>query len=155
MYQQQVRHPLTQSLDSLDGETFEAMFELFRQIGIFWRNLDDAEAYRSRLYAFMQNRINLRPIYHQYYQLARQTLDQLIAEQGQEQAYRLLFTDAQANQPPAETPLAVTRQKVSNEFVTFQLAQGGFRVFGADNYPGFIGGANIPGQPAPYRTAEE
>jgi len=155
MYQKQIQSPVADNIPALQQETFDSMFALFEQIGIFWNNLDDAEQYRSRLVAFMQNRIKLRPIYREYYVLAAKTIKQLIEEHGEQLAYQLLFTDKQANQPPADTPLAITRQKVSNEFVTFQLAQGGFKSFGAENYPGFIGGANIPGKPAPYRGSEE
>jgi hypothetical protein len=79
-------------------------------------------------------------------------MDELIAERGEEAAYALLFTDPGALETPPRTPLALVRQCVSNEFVAWQLALGGFKSWGAENYCGYIGGAFIPGQPAPYRT---
>jgi hypothetical protein len=114
--------------------------------------MDDPEPYRSQLYTFMLNRISLRPIYQSYYVLAKTVMDELITTYGEEQAYVFLFTDKDAAQSPPETPLAVTRQKVANEFMALQLSLGGFKAWGAINYCGFIGGPNIPGQPAPYRT---
>jgi hypothetical protein len=45
-------------------------------------------------------------------------------------------------------------RREANEFVAFRLAVGGFAAFGATNYRGFFGGANIAGQPVPYRVGE-
>jgi len=160
---QQLEHPVSQALKPLEQETFDAMFELFSQIGIFWQNIADSKPYKSRLYAFMQNRIRLRPSYDDYYKIAHKTLTVLIAELGEEKAYQFLFTNTEINKsqseiydlPYKEKCLALTRQKVSNEFVAYQLALGGFKAFGAKNYLGYIGGAYIPDEPVPYRTAEE
>lgn len=155
MRQTQTRHPVCETQAPIDPDTAETMFELFKQIGVYWNNMKDAESCRSRLYTFMQNRINLRPIYRDYYIMARHTIKELIAEHGEQKAYEIIFTDPLANQPPAESRLAITRQKVSNEFVTLQLSLGGFKDFGAKNHLGYIGGAYIPGKPVPYRTSEE
>ena len=53
---------------------------------------------------------------------------ELVDTMGKDNAYRTLFTDKSANQSPPVTPLALVRQKVSNEFVAFQVSQGGFKV---------------------------
>ncbi len=58
-------------------------------------------------------------------------------------------------QTPPVTPFQLTRQYVSNELIALQLSLGGFLRWGAINYPGYFGGANVPGMPAPYRTMEE
>lgn len=147
-------HPLSKDLPPPDPQVFASMWNMFVHIGKFWQNMDDPEPYRQNLYTFMENRISLRPIYHEYYAMARRVTDELIASMGEDQAYAYLFTDAGAAQQPPETPLAVTRQKVANEFMALQLSVGGFKVWGATNLPSYIGGANIPGQPAPYRTFE-
>ena len=154
MYQVRAKHPLSNDLSVLDEAVFDSMWSLFCQIGQYWQNMDDPTPYRLQLYSFMLNRMSLRPIYRNYYITAAAVIHQLIEQYGEQQAYVVLFTDTEANKSPPETPLALTRQKVSNEFVALQLALGGFRSFGAINYCGYIGGANIPGQPVPYRTFE-
>lgn len=153
MYQQLVNHPANIGAQPLAPEVYEGMFELFEQICRFWGNLEHAHSFKSRLFVFMDNRIRLHPEYRSIYSHARQTLVELIDEIGKEAAYAKLFTDPAANQAPPETPLALARQKVSNEFIAFQVSQGGFKAFtGAINYPGYIAGAFIPGEPAPYRA---
>ncbi|MDI9776165.1 hypothetical protein [Pseudomonas sp.] len=156
MYQQQVNHPANLGAEPLATEVYEAMYEVFEQISTFWGNLPAPQQYKSRLFVFMDNRIRLHPEYRSIYTQAKHTLDALIAEVGKAQAYKTLFTDPAANQSPPETPLALARQKVSNEFIAFQVSQGGFKAFtGAVNYLSYIAGAFIPGEPAPYRTTQE
>jgi len=155
MYEKQALHPLSDTLVSLDPEVYGSMFNLFEQIGIFWGNMTDATPCKSLLYTFMDGRMRLYPIYRVYYIQSGKILDALIKEMGNEKAYRFLFTDKKINQKPIETPLALVRQKVSNEFISLQLSLGGFKKFGADNYLGYIGGAYIPGEKPPYRIAKE
>lgn len=156
MYQQQVNHPANIGAEPLAPEVYEGMFELFEHICSFWANLDDPQSFKSRLFVFMDNRIKLHPEYRSIYSHAKQTLDDLIQKLGKAEAYKTLFTDPAANQAPPETPLALARQKVSNEFIAFQVSQGGFKAFtGAINFPGYIAGAFIPGEPAPYRALGE
>ncbi|OSM05065.1 hypothetical protein [Magnetofaba australis] len=154
MQTEQILHPVSAELTPLEADDFDTLFQLFEQIGVFWGNMADSQNHRSQLYRFMQNRTALRPIYYEYYAMAAKTLNELIAQMGQQQAYVYLFTDQQINQKPATTPQAITRQYVSNEFVALQLSLGGFAAYGAQNYPGYIGGGYISGQPAPYRTGE-
>lgn len=155
MYQERAHHPLSDQLPVTDDDVRKSMWALFVRIGTFWRNLDDPQPYESRLYSFMTNRITLDPLYKDYYATARTVINQLIADKGEDATYEFLFTDAQANVAPPTTPLALARQKVSNEFVALQMALGGFLAFGALNYPGYFGGANIPGAPVPYRPMED
>lgn len=155
MYQKAAKHPLSANLPPISDEVFTSMWEIFIHIGKFWQNMDDPEPLKSQLYSFMVNRINLRPIYNDYYKIAKIVMDELITEYGNDEAYEFLFTDSSAMESPPETPLALTRQKVANEFMAWQLALGGFKSWGAKNYCGYIGGAYIPNQPAPYRTFED
>lgn len=161
MYQQNILHPSLEMTTALDATVYQAMFDIFKHIGLFWNNLENPQQYRTRLITFMDNRMSLRPEYRQHYQLAAITMQQLCEELGEQAAYEKLFTDSDANCPHTNTPLAITRQKVSNEFITFQLNQGGFKAFGADgaskaeNAQGYISGAYIPSQPVPYRTADD
>ena len=155
MYQPAAKHPLSPDMPSIDDDVFASMWDLFVHIGKFWGNMDDASPLRSELYSFMLDRIKLRPTYDQYYACAHRVMHELVRSRGAEQAYEYLFTDPDANQSPPETPVAVTRQMVANEFIALQLCLGGFKAFGALNYCGYIGGANIPHVQIPYRTFEQ
>ncbi|CAB3755673.1 hypothetical protein [Paraburkholderia solisilvae] len=154
MYQPIAKHPLSPAVPAIDDDVFASMWDIFVNIGKFWGNMDDATPHRAELYSFMLDRIRLRPIYGQYYANARDVMRELIREFGSEAAYTRLFTDKDANRVPAETPLAVVRQMVSNEFIALQLCLGGFKASGAVNYCGYIGGPNIPGAQTPYRTPD-
>lgn len=103
----------------------------------------------------MWNRIALLPLYLDYYKIAARVVSELIAKHSgnADMAYKELFTSEEASRAPPTTPLALTRQLVSNEFVTLHFALGGALAFGARNAPGYFGGANIPGNP-PYRPME-
>jgi hypothetical protein len=149
-----LHHPSDQIAGPLDAAVYEAMYQIFANICSFWQNLDTPENYRSQLYTFMDNRMKLRPEYRQYYQLAKITMAEQVQQLGEAKAYEQLFTDSRLKEKHNNQPLAITRQKVSNEFVTFQLNQGGFKAFGATNSTGYISGAFIPGKPVPYRPLE-
>jgi hypothetical protein len=155
MYQDRAHHPLSAPGDTVAADVRETMWRLFEQIGKFWGNAADSRPFESRLYSFMANRVALNPLYTQYYATAKTVIDQLVAERGESAAYEYLFTDPLLNESPPVSPAALVRQLVSNEFIALQLALGGFLAFGATNYPGYFGGANVPGAPAPYRTMED
>ncbi len=154
------RHPLCIDVKDLDEKIFNAMWEIFYYIGKLWGNMhptmDDISC-KLLLYSFMLNRINMRPIYREYYSIAVKAMEKLIEENGgdKDKAYKYLFTDRDLAQTPPETLIALTRQLVANEFMALQLSLGSFKAFGATNYCGYIGGAYIPGQPLPYRPFEE
>lgn len=154
MYQASEPHHLSASLPPIREEVFASMWRLFVHIGKFWSNMDAPEPYKTQLYTFMVNRISLDPIYHQYYLLAKEVTDRLIDKLGEDAAYAFLFTDPEAADTASKSALALTRQFVSNEFIAWQLALGGFKAWGALNYCGYIGGAYIPGETVPYRTSE-
>lgn len=136
-----------------DERTLNRLWGLFVAIGTFWQNNAEPQRMRSNLLVFIANRIKVDLAYAAEYDNAAEVLDELIAELGEPGAYEKLLTDPQANISPPTTRLARARQKVSNEFVALQLALGGFKAFGATNYLGYIGGANIEGQ-LPYRGYE-
>lgn len=152
-YEEQVVDCLGREETELGAQTLESLWELFVAIGRFWRNVDDPAPMRSNFEVFVQNRIRFSPMYLAIYLSAVKVIDELKEELGEEAAYEYLFTNAQANESPPVSALQWTRQYVSNEFVAWQLALGGFKAFGAENYDnGYFGGPNIPGRPAPYRT---
>src|ERR1700742_2411347 len=153
MYQPITRHPLSPALPDIDDDVFASMWDIFVSIGKFWGNMDDPEPHRSELYSFVLDRIRLQPVYRLYYINARDTMQELIRDHGHDGAYQRLFTDKDAN-TLMTSPLAVTRQMVSNEFIALQLCLGGFKVGGALNYCGYIGGANVPKVQIPYRPLD-
>lgn len=152
MYQAKAQHPLSGERGPLPDDVNEAMWRLFVAVGVFWGTTVDPAPFRSRLRSFMANRIALMPLYADYYAIAKRVIDDLVVRLGSEAAaYEHLFTSEDALKSPPTTPLALTRQSVSNEFVTLQMALGGFKTFEAQNWPGYFGGANVPGGTPPYR----
>ena len=129
------------------------MWRLFAAIGAFWKLDADPDPYRIRLQAFMTNRINLNPVYREFYAVAKRVIDRLLAEHGSPKGYEILFTNKPRRPPagPPETELEFVQAYVVNEFIALRLALGGFKAFGAVNYCGYFGGANITDQPVPYR----
>ena len=137
----------------LDEKLFEVMLELFTQIGIFWQNTPENSSLRTDLYGFIRNRISIDPNYLTEYENAVHVLNLFKQDYNTvEEAYAAFFTAPEGLESPPKSILAFARQKVSNEFISFQLSIGGFKSFGAKNYLGFIGGSNQKGKPAPYRT---
>jgi hypothetical protein len=153
MYQARVSNVLIPSESTVSAEVDEAMWKLFVAIGEFWNLEDDPGPYRLRLRAFMANRISINPIYRDFYIVAKTVIDKLISEYGAK-AYEQLFTQKPRSAPaaPPQTEMEFVQQYVANEFIGLRLALGSFKTFGAINYCGYFGGANIAGQPVPYRT---
>jgi hypothetical protein len=148
------KHPLSDSAPEISPELFESMWALFAMIANYWGIMNDAGLHRTQLLNFMINRIKLDPLYLGYYISTANVLKDLIEKLGAG-AYQELFTNAAAGtETPPQTPMGIARQRVSNEFVSLHLALGAFKAFGAVNYPGFVGGPNIPGVAPPYRTGE-
>lgn len=149
-----VKHPLSDSAPEISQELFESMWALFVSIASYWGTMVDASRHRTQLLNFMVNRIKLDPLYLVYYTTTANVLKELAEKFGAD-AYQELFTNAVAGtETPPQTPMGIARQRVSNEFVSLHMAIGGFKSFGAMNYPGFIGGPNIPGSVPPYRTGK-
>lgn len=151
MYQNRMRNVLSPRTPILAPEIEEAMWSLFKAIGTFWQLGDNTNGHRLRLRAFMANRILLHPEYKGYYEVAAKHIAHLIAQHGEPEAYKKIFT---ATRLTSGSELEVVKKKVSDEFIVWRLAIGGFSAFGALNYRGYFGGANLPNEPTPYRTRE-
>ena len=155
MYQARVNNAVLPDESTVPSNVDEAMWRLFVAIGDFWKLGDDPHPYRLRLRTFMANRISFSPLYRDFYILARTVIDGLIAQTGDKaKAYEQLFTQKPRVAPttPPQTQLEFVQQYVANEFIGLRLSLGSFKTFGAINYCGYFGGANIDGQPVPYRT---
>ena len=103
---------------------------------------------------FLENRIALNPIYPGLYELTSTYLTDSKADKGAEAAFQSLFFVKDRGSAPEvpESPLEFIQTYVVNELIALRLALGGFADFGAINYCGFFGGANMPDRSAPYRT---
>jgi hypothetical protein len=156
MYQARVSNVVVPSESIVTADVDDAMWKLFVAIGNFWKLEDDPEPYRLRFRGFMENRISINPMYRDFYVVAKTVIDEFIAQFG-EAAYDQLFTQKPRIPPvaPPQTQLEFVQQYVANEFIGLRLALGSFKAFGGVNYCGYFGGANIQGQPVPYRTPSQ
>ncbi|MDX0698396.1 hypothetical protein GOD53_31030 [Sinorhizobium medicae] len=153
MYQSKAKHALSRGKEPLPQDVIDTLWSLFCEIGVHWTLKDNAEDYRLRFLTFIDNRIELDPLYEGYYRDGAALIQQLAAKVGDAAAFNRIF----ANKPriaPSGVPatiLEVLQRFVANEFIALRLALGGFKSFGAVNYCGYFGGANIEGEPTPYR----
>lgn len=155
MHDARERHPLSPPKGSMPPDVEESMWQLFLAIGSLWDLTDDASQYRLRFDTFLENRIAYNPLYSDFYQAAADMIASLAAQKDLDAAYMLIYFarnpyDLQYNKELMKFVI----QTVSNEFINLRMCLGGFKVWGAINYPGYFGGANIPGDPVPYRTAK-
>lgn len=153
MYERRAVHPVSRGLTPLTQATVEILWDVFVAIGEQWSLKDDPMTYRLRFETFLENRIKVSPVHRDYYVDGAEFLAVLIDEVGRELAYARLFTQ-KPRVPQSGIPatrLEAVQRYVANEFISLRLALGGFKSFGAMNYRGYFGGANIEGEPTPYR----
>ena len=123
------KHALSDSAPEISKNLYESMWALFVAVCQHWGTIADPAPHRTQLLNFMINRIRINPLYAGYYATAAEALAAMQAQHGA-QASEILFTDkAAAAEDPPVSPVAVTRQRVSNEFVGLHLALGGFKSF--------------------------
>jgi hypothetical protein len=156
LYNLEARFPVADENSIIKENLSESMWNLFVAIGKFWAEEIDVSFMKSNFLVFLSNRVEVDPNYRSEYKNAREVINELITEVGENEGYKKLLTDVAANIAPPTTRLARARQLVSNEFIILFLALGGFKKFGdgALNYPGYFGGANFENLP-PYRTYED
>lgn len=161
-YHLEAKYLVSENLHKLDNLMRGKLWQLYCNICEFWQTTDDPSFMRSDLFVFISNRIESNTKYMAEYANYIEVIDELIEESGDKQAYVKLFTDPLGNITPPVSKLARAKQFVVNEFISLNLALGGFKTFGnpnvADgillNYPGFIGGMNRPDH-TPYRTKKK
>ncbi len=71
----------------------DRLWALFVAVGDHWTLGDDASGYWLRFQTFLQNRIDIDPLYTGYYREGAAVLDELIATQGAQQAFDKIFLD--------------------------------------------------------------
>lgn len=153
MYNAKVVHSLSRTSILADDAQNDILWSLFVAIGRHWQLDDDPAPYRLRFLSFLENRMDIEPIYRTSYREGAALIASMIAEHGADAAFEKIFFGKAKGIPTGVpgTPLETLQRFVANEFIALRLALGGFRSFGALNYPGYFGGANIDGEPVPYR----
>lgn len=154
MYQSRAVHALALAGPPQSEAVSPMLLRLWTAIGEHWQFIDSADEQLTRLRSFMDNRINLNPLYKAYYDFAEQVIADLISQHGDPDAFNVLFSTVEGTGVP-QSPLDATKRLVVDEFIALRVALGGFLAFGAVNYCGYFGGANIKGEPIPYRAMGE
>lgn len=154
MYQSRAAHLLTPQRRDETGGIDAALWALWVAIGEYWQLGDDPQKYRLRLRTFMDNRITINPLYDGYFAVARSVISELITQHGSPKGFEVLF-QVRAGSGVPQSPIEATKRFVVDEFIAIRLALGGFQNFGATNYCGYFGGANIAEEPVPYRTLHD
>lgn len=151
MYESRAIHPLAFTGQAPSSEIPPILLQLWNAIDRHWQLTDPPHPYEARLRTFMDNRVNLNPLYKGYYDLAETVIADLLTQHGDPKAFEVLFQTPSGSSVP-QSPIEAVKRFVSDEFVALRVALGGFLCFGAINYCGYVGGANIEGEPVPYRT---
>jgi hypothetical protein len=157
MYKAKAHHPLSTPLPEVAAEVEKAMWGLFVAIGDAWRlpDQDVVETYHLRFDAFLENRIAIDPLNGKYYEAAAELIADLAAQLDLAAAYELIFFgDNPDDLEYIPALLSAIEQHVVNELINFRLACGSFKAWGAVNFRTYFGGANLAGEPVPYRIAK-
>lgn len=141
-----------EEIGTLTGVEVAALWTLFEQIGRRWQNgsycLIDSQEALAEILALKTQQV---PSYYAEYRLASEVLNGIAQQQGADQ-----FLEAVLGFP-TDAPATVgghVRTYTLSEFLRLQVTQGGFRVLGYLNYPGFEGGTMEDPKNPPYHTLE-
>lgn len=121
---------------------------IFLQIGTQWENSQYCDMSQSQFANVIEWQIGLDAGYATYYNEAVAEYQALVAQYGPERALEVLFEE---NQLPAPKFPDIANY-VLLEFMRWQVAFGGFRAFGYENYNGWMGGGSYLKVPPPYRA---
>ncbi|MEN7344007.1 MAG: hypothetical protein AAAFM81_13735 [Pseudomonadota bacterium] len=114
----------------LTPEEIERLWQIFEAIGHAWENtVNDSVGLRSTWLEFVNLRAMTRPSYVVEYSNAIAVMDELFAIYGRDDAFKRLFFANGIPDGPPMTALAHAKQYVVNEFMSVQIASGGFRDF--------------------------
>jgi hypothetical protein len=128
------------------------LWALFEQIGQRWQNgsycLIDSQEALAEILALKTEEV---PSYYAEYRLASQVLNGVAQQEGADQTLEAVLGF------PTDKPSTAgghVRTYTLTEFLRLQVTQGGFRVLGYLNYPGFEGGTMEDPKNLPYRALE-
>lgn len=128
----------------------DVLWLIFQQIGILWGNAGSSDMPQAQFDQVVAQQGQLNPAYEGYYTDTIALYQELLQVYGgnQQQALTQLFLQNQLPQP-AQPDVA---NFVLLEFMRWQVAFGGFRAFGYENYNGWMGGGSFLQVPPPYRA---
>lgn len=148
----------------LTPEETGRLWDIFVAIGHAWDNtVNDSVGLRSTWLEFVNLRAMTRPSYIVEYSNAIAVMDELFELYGKDGAFKRLFFANGIPDGPPMTALAHAKQYVVNEFMSVQIASGGFRDFVAPkgeaqkessfsiNHRAYIAGSRY-GRKKPVRT---
>jgi len=145
----------------LEESTLNDLWEIYCEINNFWNKEKSIvnNNHKQIFISFILNRIGLKPEYVDFYKIGVKVYKEyLVSTTNNNELHQKLFNNPVANIHPYTSAKSMFKQKVINEFITFYLASGGFKIFNPDkscdnsNYVGYIGGEN--GKEHPYLTYE-
>ena len=135
----------------LRPEEVGRLWEVFEAIASTWGDPDgEPRLQRSQWLEFLEVRTAEAPSYLEEYRSAIRVLDELRENHGDQAMKKLLFESGMKEGDAATTRLAHLKMFVVDEFIRVWLASGGFKVYGAGNYNGYISGSRFAVRPA-YR----
>src|SRR5271169_1864177 len=103
MYRARVIHPFVQEAEPTPDPQIETLWSLFVAVGDHWALGDDSAQYRLRFLTFMENRVNVNPLYRESYREGAALIDDLVQRMGAKATFEKLFTD-KPRIPPTGTP---------------------------------------------------
>ena len=117
------------------------LWRLFQEIGRNWDCAKhDSLDVRSSWLEFVEAKSTNAPSYTAEYSNAVLVCEELV-DVHLDDAYRLLFHHNGLPDGPPTTRLGHAKHYVVDEFISVQIAAGGFKTFSALNYKGFVGGS--------------
>jgi len=129
---------------------------IFGQIGEQWNNGQYCDMPQAQFAEAIARQVGLDPSYIGYYNAAVSEYQTLLEQCGgnQQQALQILFQQNQVPIPPSPNVSDIANY-VLLEFMRWQVAFGGFRAFGYENYNGWMGGGSFLQVPPPYRALND
>ena len=135
----------------------DILWKIFSYIGVHWRTMSSCTMPESQFQEVIRWQIQLDSKYQGYYLEAITEYKKLLKQHdGDSQAaLQALFEENRLPTPPATSPEPKhphIADFVLLEFMRWNVAFGGFRTFGYENYNGWMGGGSFLSQPPPYRA---
>ncbi|QQO55799.1 MAG: hypothetical protein N838_23060 [Thiohalocapsa sp. PB-PSB1] len=124
------------------------LYKIFTFIRSQWGTSDGVSEDQFEL--IVGYKANSDPAYAFYYTVAVATYEALLKKLGNEEAALTALYQENQQPDPANQDIA---QYVLGEFLTMNIAFGGFSLFGYENFRGWMGGGSFEDTPPPYRTA--
>ena len=134
----------------MESPELDRLWEIYTYIRKHWQAEDGMSTAQLKL--IVDGKIAIDPAYAGYYDSAVAEYEALTAQHGsRDKALAALYSENETPNPK----LPEVAQYVLGEFMTFHVAFGGFKAYGFENFPGWMGAGPYTQTPPPYRAAEE